>query len=276
MHSKNTICIAHGNCTDGFTAAWVVKKALDLPTENIHHGVYQEPPLWDLIDKDIIFVDFSYKRQVTESIIKEAKSVTILDHHISAIKDLEGLDGLNTVFDINRSGARIAWDYFFPNETPPKLLLHVEDRDLWRFNIPYTEEIQANLFSHEYNFDTWDLLMSTDPNTLINDGIAIARKQTKDINELLKIVTRYMNIGGHLVPVANLPYTYSSEAGHILGKDAPFAGCYWDTPDKRIFSLRSSETGVDVSEIAKQYGGGGHAHAAGFAVTFKQAQEFDQ
>jgi nanoRNase/pAp phosphatase (c-di-AMP/oligoRNAs hydrolase) len=33
-----------------------------------------------------------------------------------------------------------------------------------------------------------------------------------------------------------------------------------------IFSLRSTEEGLDVSEIAKLYGGGGHKHAAGFKV----------
>ncbi|KKK83930.1 hypothetical protein LCGC14_2788440, partial [marine sediment metagenome] len=43
----------------------------------------------------------------------------------------------------------------------------------------------------------------------------------------------------------------------------PFAGCYWDTPEGRVFSLRSAGD-FDVSAIAKQYGGGGHKSAAGF------------
>lgn len=47
---------------------------------------------------------------------------------------------------------------------------------------------------------------------------------------------------------------------------ARVAACYWDTPEGRVFSLRSTDTGPDVSEIAKAYGGGGHAHAAGFRV----------
>jgi uncharacterized protein len=46
----------------------------------------------------------------------------------------------------------------------------------------------------------------------------------------------------------------------------PFAACYWDVPNGQVFSLRSCENGVDVSEIAKQFGGGGHKHAAGFTV----------
>ena len=66
------------------------------------------------------------------------------------------------------------------------------------------------------------------------------------------------------VPVANLPSTLASDAGHLMGAGEPFAACYMDTPRGRIFSLRSTETGVDVSEIAARYGGGGHRHADGF------------
>jgi uncharacterized protein len=77
---------------------------------------------------------------------------------------------------------------------------------------------------------------------------------------------RRMNIGGHNVPVANLPYTLSSDAGHLMGKGEPFAACYMDDPTGRTFSLRSAPDGIDVSEIAKNYGGGGHKHAAGFKV----------
>jgi uncharacterized protein len=47
-----------------------------------------------------------------------------------------------------------------------------------------------------------------------------------------------------------------------------FAACYWDTPAGRVFSLRSAGLGLDVSAIAKRFGGGGHLHAAGFSVPF--------
>jgi hypothetical protein len=76
-----------------------------------------------------------------------------------------------------------------------------------------------------------------------------------------------MVIGGYDVPVANLPYIHSSDAGHIMDAGEAFAACYWDVFDGRIFSLRSAEDGVDVQAVAKQYGGGGHPHAAGFKVS---------
>ena len=79
---------------------------------------------------------------------------------------------------------------------------------------------------------------------------------------------RYMIIGGIRVPVANLPYTLTSDAGHHMATadENKIGVCYWDTPDGRVFSLRSLDDGPDVSAIAKDYGGGGHAHAAGFRM----------
>lgn len=269
------ICIFHGNCADGFTAAWVVLRKLGDQVE-FHAGKFQEAPP-DVTGKDVILVDFSYKRPIIEQMARQANSILILDHHKSAQADLDDLRMINvhSVFDMNRSGARIAWDWFFPFEAPPQLLLHVEDRDLWRFALPFTREIQANLFSYPYDFKTWDILMAADIQDLHHDGCAIERKHFKDITELLPIVTREMRIGAYIVPVANLPYIFSSDAGHQLAQGRPFAGCYWDTPDGRVFSLRSTDNGIDVSEVAKQYGGGGHRNASGFCVSFAQARTFE-
>jgi oligoribonuclease NrnB/cAMP/cGMP phosphodiesterase (DHH superfamily) len=269
----STICIYHGNCADGFGAAWVVRKALrDI---EFHAGVYQNPPP-DVTGKQVILVDFSYKRAVMEQIRRQAVGrVLVLDHHKTAEAELVDLEGVETVFDMNRSGARIAWDYFFPGSEPPQLLLHIEDRDLWRFNLPFTREIQANVFSYPYDFDAWDELMSRPVEELITAGSAIERKHFKDINELLGVVTRPMRIGGFEINCANLPYTLTSDAGHELAKGKPFGACYWDTPEGRVFSLRSTDEGEDVSTIAKQYGGGGHRNASGFRVSYEQAKAFE-
>ena len=97
-------------------------------------------------------------------------------------------------------------------------------------------------------------------------GAAIERKHHKDIAELVGVCKRRMVIAGHDVPVASLPYTMGSDAGHLMAKGEKFSACYWDTADGRVFGLRSEEGGFDVSEIAEQYGGGGHVRAAGFKV----------
>lgn len=270
----SNICIYHGNCADGFSGAWVVRKALGNNTEFIA-GVYQTPPP-DVAGKDVILVDFSYKRPIMEKLVSEAKSVLVLDHHKTAEEELTDLRGAEIIFDMNKAGSHIAWDYYFSNITPPPLLMHIEDRDLWHFSLPKTREIQANIFSYPYDFAIWDKLMASEPSTLAIEGEAIERKHFKDIEELLNVVVRRMNIGGYNIPIANLPYTLVSDAAHKLSEGEAFAGCYWDTPKGRTFGLRSSNTGVDVSEIAKKYGGGGHEHASGFTVTYTTALLFEE
>ena len=96
---------------------------------------------------------------------------------------------------------------------------------------------------------------------LRQDGIAIERKHQRDIGALIKSGTRRMQLAGHDVPVLNVPFTMASDAGNLLAQGEPFAVCYWDDSDSRVFSLRSSADGLDVSEIARSFGGGGHRHA---------------
>lgn len=281
--SRPPLCIYHANCADGFGAAWAVRKAF-IETE-FYPGVYQNPPP-DVTDRDVILVDFSYKYDVLVGMMNKANSLLVLDHHKTSAEDLTKLPTVSALsdfvlttvgvlFDMNRSGAGITWDFFHPTQPRPALIDHLEDRDLWRFKLPRTREIQAAVFSYPYDFAVWDRLMATDVAELAAEGVAIERKHFKDIDELLTVVTRHMRIGGHVVPMANLPYTLTSDAGHKLSLDNPFAGCYWDTPDGRVFSLRSREGGFDVSEIAKQYGGGGHRHAAGFRVAFDNLAQFE-
>lgn len=279
-----TLCIYHGNCADGFGAAWAVRKALGAENVEFHAGVYQSPPP-DVTDRDVIMVDFSYKRDVVAEMAGKARRVLILDHHKSALEDLADAflsadgagftydrynrhhaGGVIVYFDMNRSGAGIAWDFFHPGKPRPALIDHIEDRDLWRFTLEGTREIQANVFSYPYDFDVWDRLMESDVSALRSDGAAIERKHFKDIREFIDAAGYRAVLAGHEVPFLNAPYFWSSDAGHIMAKGESFAACYWDTPGGRVFSLRSADDGMDVSEIAKQFGGGGHKHASGFKV----------
>jgi len=265
-----TLCIYHGNCADGFGAATVIRLALGSHRVEFHPGVYQDPPP-DVTDRNVIFVDFSYKRPVLLEMAAQAKSILILDHHKSAETDLIDLpDNVDARFDMDRSGAMMAWNHYFPGENAPDLIHHIQDRDLWRFELEGTREIQACVFSHPYDFETWERLLSADLQKLRTEGEAIERKHFKDIREFIAAAGYRMIIAGHDVPALNAPYFWSSDAGHIMGEGEPFAACYWDTPEGRVFSLRSADDGMDVSEIAKQYGGGGHAHAAGFRLGFDE------
>ncbi len=302
-----TLCIYHGNCADGFTAAWAVWKRFG-DAWDYHAGIYQNPPP-DVSGRDVLLVDFSYKRETMKQMARSARSILVLDHHKTAAEDLAesgpqeeaphvrrialtgGYDWeqheqnatvdsahgvafceIYAYFDMDRSGAGIAWDYFHPGKSRHPLVNYVEDRDLWRFALPGSRNIAAFVFSYPYEFAAWDEMaryIEHAQDKAESAGAAIEQKHHKDVAELTKVCRRRMYIGGVEVWAASLPYTLTSDAGHLMAKGEPFAACYWDTPEGRVFSLRSTDEGADVSEVAKIYGGGGHRNASGFRVSYR-------
>lgn len=286
-----TICIYHANCADGFTAAWAVRVALVTGVEFIPAGYGDAPP--DVTGADVIIVDFSYKRQVIDAMAEQARSILILDHHKTAEGDLSHLleppiqdhpafnyadllthieanpvENVFAIFDMTRSGAQLAWDFFNEGERPV-LVEYVADRDLWKFELTYSREINAVIQSHEMTFNVWETLaMSLDYqfDNVVLEGAAILRAHDKLVRSVIATSRRTMVIGGFRVPVAAAPYALASDTAGTMAEGEPFAATYVDGPKGRAFSLRSRAGGVDVSEIAQAYGGGGHRGAAGFLM----------
>lgn len=263
--NKNLV-IYHGNCQDGFTAAWACWTANpDWEYYPAKHG--DAPP--DVEGRMVYMLDFSYKRPVILEMAAKADFIKIIDHHKTAEADLVDLpNNVSVTFDMKKSGAMLAWEHFHKFENIPQLVQYVEDRDLWKFTYPATKAITAALFAEEYDFNTWSGWYERETFGMgwaIESGNAILKKQAKDVAELCQNKFRYI-IGGQEVWVVNLPYTLCSDAGMLLCKGEPFAASYYYDGEGYNFSLRSDDNGVDVSDIAKQYGGGGHAHAAGFKL----------
>lgn len=300
------ICIYHGGCADGFTAAWAVWRALG--EIDFHPGIYGEAPP-DVTGRDVIMVDFSYKRPVIEAMAATCRTMLILDHHKTAQADLAGLPlpvglgptgpspadwgvvdvtagyspdvmadharacnaphAIHAIFDMARSGAEIAWDFFHPakHDHRPALVSYVADRDLWRFDLPKSREMSAWLYSHPFDFLTWEFCgaeMHLQFDRVVAEGAAILRQHDKNVATLIRNTRRRMVIGGQSVLVANVPHFMASDAGHALAQGEAFSATYYDRDGARVFSLRSVPDGADVAVIAAQYGGGGHRNAAGF------------
>jgi len=274
------LCIYHHGCADGVAAAWAVleyhrEREIEV---DLHPGIYGEAPP-DVTDRDVIMVDFSYKRDVLLQLAEQARSILILDHHKTVLEDLAPLSTLPTnidiAFDLNRSGAMIAWQQFHPERPAPLLFDHIQDRDLWRFELIGTREITAAVHSHELNPKTFGELVFNGCGRLLNEGRAILRKQNSDVAAIIRNARRTMKFGECIVPAANVPWMYASDVAGELAKGYPFAVTYYDDADGRRFSLRSTQDGADVSQIAKALGGGGHEHAAGFRMTREEALDFE-
>jgi oligoribonuclease NrnB/cAMP/cGMP phosphodiesterase (DHH superfamily) len=264
------LCIYHGFCADGFTAAWVVWRWYGVGQVEFHAATHGESPP-AVNGREVYLVDFSYPRPVIEAMARHATKLTVLDHHVTAAQDLEGLirNGgvVDGVFDMEKSGCLLTWEWFFKHKPPPQVLLAVNDHDLWRFELPWTREIFLALTSYPYDFAIWETLMGNDRlDALRQEGMTLERKQQKDIAEIIAAGSHLITMAGHTVPACNVPSHWASDTGHLLAQGHPFAACFWIDGEKIAFSLRSAPEGLDVSEIAKQFGGGGHPHAAGFKL----------
>ena len=264
-----SLCIYHGGCDDGFAAAWCVRHALVDQVE-FYPGVYQkEPPPHE--GRHVIFVDFSYKRPVLETMLRSATSILILDHHKTAQEDLKDLPlpgsgaTLSALFDMERSGAALAWD-FFVGGSRPDFIEYVQDRDLWRKTLPHGDEFTIALRSYPQDFLVWDKLIEAGAQALIAEGGAIQRYYRLRVEELKRSAYPAM-LGGHRCWISNAPYFAASEvAGELTERDGEFGACYFEVEEGRYqYSLRSRGD-FDVSAIARQFGGGGRKAAAGFSV----------
>lgn len=264
--SEKIICIYHANCTDGFGAAWAIHRRWpDAQFISAQYGTL--PP--DCAGARVLIVDFSYPCDALIAMATLAEHITVIDHHKTAQADLAGLNHpkIKVIFDMERSGAALAWQFAFPDHEVPPLLLHIEDRDLWKWSMYMTREIIAGLNSYPQTFKEWDDIFDYRSHIdLRAEGVVIERKYQQDLKRLIDSPWRTIKIGGHIVPVGNIDMIFASDALHEKGKGKPFAAAYVDLHDKRIFSLRSAPDGLDVSDIAKLYGGGGHKHAAGFKM----------
>lgn len=280
---SKTLCIFHANCDDGFAAAWCVRNALGESNVEFFPGVYGKPPP-DVGGRDVIMVDFSYKRSVIEDMLQKVESLVILDHHKTAEEDLKGFVDENyspggrsfVKFDMERSGAGIAWDHLHPNVMRPRFIDYIEDRDLWRKALPNGDEFTIALRSYPQDFAVWDKLIAGGVRPLIEEGIPLQRYYRLRVEELKRSAYPAL-LAGEAIYIANAPYFAASEvAGELCERSPTFGASYFEVEaGKWYYSLRSrgGAAGFDVSAVAKQFGGGGHRNAAGFTVVGKPVHE---
>jgi uncharacterized protein len=264
-----------GGCFDGFCSAWVFHWAY--PDAEFVPAKYGEPPPHPskLSGKQVFIVDFSYKRDVLAGMAQVCNRITVLDHHKTAEAELSGLTlpGLSVTFDMNKSGGRLAWEWINRDgrngdvtASAPWLVDYTEDRDLWRWALPDSKAVNANLRTYPFDFAVWDYLANMGEKAFQDftaQGEAILRCERQVIDQHVRNAT-VIELAGHKVRAVNATTLFSEIAGE-LAEGHPFGACYFDRGDgRRQWSLRSRDGGVDVSEVAKKFGGGGHRNAAGF------------
>ncbi len=261
----------HASCPDGFGAACAVRAhLLPLGIEADYQPVHHSNPPPDCSGQHVVLVDFAYPREEMRALCAQAKSVTVIDHHVTAARELTGLDqecdNLSLHIEQAHSGAVLAWMHYHDSEVP-RLLRYVEDRDLWRFELDGSRDITTAMAAYDFDFELWSGWCHNPEalDRLRDEGAAINRYRTRMIERYAKRA-EIGNLAGHMVPIVNAPSEIISELLGELAKEMPFAAGYQDRGSKRLWSLRSTPEGLDVSAVAEQLGGGGHPRAAGFST----------
>ncbi len=284
MDVQPEIAVLYHGDADGFGAAYacwyMLSHQVSTPEKIIYIPVQYHRPVPELPESiEVLFiVDFSYDR---ETLLRLAgrfgeEFLTVIDHHQTARKELDGLSFV--VFDEAKSGAVLTWEYL-AGEYPlcqypetPTILNYVQDRDLWKFELPRSKEVNAYIAALPREFEVWHLFTLE---TAIIAGDAILSFQKNQIDSRLRnvrVMDNFMGTG-YAVPVVNATENMSELGNEMCTAypHAPFSVSYCDRGDGvRSYSLRSVGE-FDVSAVARQFGGGGHRNAAGFACQLPEA-----
>ena len=251
---------------DGFGAAYAIwwhdRNIRKTTKERLYIPVNYGQPVPELPEDttSLTVVDFSYDRATCDALFARYPDFLVLDHHKTAEAALEG--AVYARFDQSKSGAVLTWKYFNPDVALPIILGFVQDRDLWRWALPQSEEVNLYISTLDRDFMAWDNFTLAEARSA---GQAIKKYQDRLLEKILE--TAYKDtLGPYSIMECYTP-VLQSEVGNALCKrhpDVDFAAMVTTTgkTEGRV-SLRSVGD-TDVSVVAKNFGGGGHKNAAGF------------
>jgi oligoribonuclease NrnB/cAMP/cGMP phosphodiesterase (DHH superfamily) len=276
-----TIHIWHHNDNDGRCAAYIARIAMEQKYDKTHDEVHvyynemdysKEPDFSGVAPQDTcIIVDFSFKKEAMKELHNTGSHIIWIDHHKTAIEALADYVGICGIRRTTDSATLLAWEYFFPNIETPYAVRLVDDHDAWKHKLPESMDflMGSQLFNRspsvakKENF--WDAAIMDEGawQKASNQGKLINLHQKKQNESRLKAIGWVGTIEGceHFVLCMNgVRGSQSFESANT-----PFSVlCAYEHKGDVFTVSLYSDRGVDVSELAKKQGGGGHAGAAGF------------
>lgn len=274
-------CYYHKNCLDGFTSAWLVKKRYP-ETQLVPIDYGDEPTIFE---NDVLYiVDFTFPDpEVMNRLIDTARVTYHYDHHGDKLPIVQQLldewsdtGRYHSVFDTSRSGAGITWDALHPDQNRPWLVEYIEDRDLWKLEYDESRIFAEGLRTMPYTVDNWDYSNTLSGHDYVMGvGVEAIKRRLKRCQHQIAQTT--CKVGLHLedgtvlvVPTSELKDNRdASEQTNMMLEmmDSPVVMAYLKKRDGRMrFRVTVDEKRYVASDIAKRFGGGGHAGTAGFEI----------
>ena len=282
LNDPQPLIIYHGRkCPDGFgsaLAAWFFYdgKAEFLPLD--HGDIKSVDDLPALAGRAVYILDFSFSADILQGIEERAAKLVMLDHHKSAAEKLTGFACRCGVvhFDMDKSGARLAWEFFHPDKPVPDLVRFIEDRDIWVWQYPESAGFLAALDMEPLDFARWAEIANFSP---AQTADFMARGQAMD-EKFKKLVTDMIDsaqpiaFNGHNGLMVNAPGVFHSLLGNMLSEKSTTFALMWNVGKSGgvKVGLRSQRS-FDCIPLAESMGGGGHAQACGFKMGVERLPE---
>lgn len=278
----NPLVIYHGkNCPDGFAAALAAWLFYEGKAEflGLDHGdVKTLDDLPNVDGRAVYILDFSFSAELLRAMESRVAKLVMLDHHKSAADRLEGFDCTcgAVYFDMKKSGAHLAWEFFLPERTLPDLVRYVEDRDIWVWQYPESAAFLAALDMEPCEFDRWNAIASFDTaqiQTFMARGQAMDDKFCKLAEQIAESARplRFNGVDGLMV---NAPGAFHSLVGDMLSAQSGTFALMWSIDKTGVVKagLRS-KPGFNCIPLAESMRGGGHAQACGFKMGAERLPE---
>lgn len=270
-----------GGCPDGFAAAlaaWFFYEGQAEFFSADHGDIHSIDDLPDVRGRAVYILDFSFHADILRAIDERAARLMLLDHHQSAADTLAGFTcrcgALH--FDMKKSGARLAWEYFLPERPLPDLIRYVEDRDLWVWLYPHSAAYLAALDMEKQDFQRWSDISNFGPEEL---AAYLARGQAMDekFNKLAESIAesaKPLVFNGVTGLMVNAPNVFHSLLGNVLSqKSGTFALIWTVHKTGAIKAGLRSQKGFNCIPMAQTMGGGGHPQASAFRMDIELLPE---
>lgn len=271
--TKKIVVFYHKKCSDGFGAAWAAWRVFGNRAE--YRGAEYDNSFLlakNIKGKEVYFLDFTYPPEMMAKIVKKAAKTVVIDHHVTAKESVEMAD--DYLYDVNHSGAVLAWKYFHPQKPAPKLLRYIEDMDIWKWRLPSSSQIAAYIATRDLNFQSWNSLAVEMEKTekrkkIVKQGETLIKYRDLLVQRAIDRAEIVRFEGRDVLAVNYSDRELVSYIGNELAKKHPPFAIIWFAREGNLFVSLRSVKNFDVAKISKKYGGGGHRAAAGFCLPAK-------
>lgn len=268
---RKTICLYH-NDPDGCCAAAIVRRAFGEQLRLHAMEIGARVP-WSSIEKakQVVLVDYSLSPSDMVR-LKEDWGFVWIDHHKTALRALgHEMQVVPGIRSLEEAACVLTWQTFFPDTPVPYAVKLIGDRDIWRNALEDTRAFNEGLYAREFDpaaGELWKPLLDDDlelVGELTQRGEILYQARMRQIKNAVDERGFETVFEGHRTLAINHRGTgdmgeYIRQAGYTIGY------CYAETLRagrlQTIVTLYSDQ--IDVSDIARKHGGGGHAGAAGF------------